>query len=91
MLSIGGQLACEDDGELGSVLLLARKKEAAPVILVSLVTMVITAIRNYGFDFDRTWNYMDGAVDAIWTVGIFVVALSLYLYSHRMAERGILA
>ena len=36
-------------GVLGAVLLLMRKKLAVPVLLVSFLCMVATAIHNYGF------------------------------------------
>ena len=73
---------------LASVLLLLRRRLAAPVFLVSLVSMVITAIYNFGFS-----GGMDvmGATGLVFTVVIFVVALGLWLYARAMSARGVLA
>jgi hypothetical protein len=75
-------------GVLGTVLLLFRKRLAAPVFLVSLVCMVITAIRNYGFA--DGLEVMGGAGPLVFTIVIFLVALGLWLYARAMAERGVL-
>ncbi len=74
-------------GVLGAVLLLMRKKLAVPILLVSLLCMVVTAVHNYGFA---------GGVDIVggggflFSVVIFVVALALVIYARGMARRGVL-
>ena len=75
-------------GVLGAVLLLMRKKPAVPVFLASFVAMVITTIHNYGFDDAMAVN---GAGGAAFSAVIFVIALGLWLYSKKMAGRGVLA
>jgi hypothetical protein len=75
-------------GVLGTILLLLRKRWAAPVFLASFVCMTITAIRNYAFA-----NGMEimGAAGGIFSVVIFFVALGLWFYARAMAARGVLA
>jgi len=74
-------------GVFGAVLLLMRKKLAVPVLAVSFLSMVVTAIHNYG---------LAGAADIIGGMGllisvvVFVVALGLVLYARRMAGRCVL-
>ena len=72
---------------LGSVLLLMRKRLAVPVFMVSLGSMVITAIYNYGFSKGME---MMGSSGLVFTVVIFFVALGLVLYSRAMRVRGVL-
>ena len=74
-------------GLLGSVLLLLRKRVAVPVLLVSFVSMVVTAIHNF-----LLTNGMEvmGAGGAAFSVVIFAVALGLWLYARKMAEKGVL-
>jgi small basic protein len=73
---------------LGSILLLLRKKLAAPVFLASFMSMVITAVHNF-----LLTNGLEvmGTGGAIFSAVIFVVALGLWLYARAMAERGVLA
>ncbi len=73
---------------LGSVLLLLRKRLAAPVFLVALVTMVLTAIRNYGLA--NGLEVMGGAFPLIFTAVIFAISVALWLYARAMARRGVL-
>jgi hypothetical protein len=72
---------------LGSVLLLMRKGLAMPVFMVSLVSMVITAIYNYGLSDGMEVAGLSGF---IFTVAIFIVALGLVLYSRAMRMRDVL-
>jgi hypothetical protein len=74
-------------GVLGCILLLLKKHLAVPVFLVSLVSMVLTAVYNYGMS-----EGMDvmGTGGFIFTMVIFLVALGLWLYSRAMHARGIL-
>ena len=74
-------------GLLGVVLLLLRKKLATPVLLVSLICMVVTAIYNYGFTAALDVMGMGGLV---FTVVIFAISLFLYLYSRTMAKKSVL-
>jgi len=75
-------------GLLGSVLLLMRKGFAAPVLLVSFVTMLVTTVYNFGFS-----DGLDtmGAEGAGFTAVIFIVALGLWLYAKAMRTRGVLS
>ena len=75
-------------GVVGSVLLLLRKRIAVWVFLASLISMVITAIHNYGFS-----NGMDVMGDAFslgFTAVIFVLALLFFVYSRAMRNRNVL-
>lgn len=75
-------------GVLGCILLLMRKRLAVPVLLVSLASMVVTAIYNFGFS--EGMEIM-GASGAMFTAAIFLVALGLWLYARAMKARGVLA
>jgi len=72
---------------LGSILLLMRRRLAVPVFMVSLGSMVITAIYNFGFSAGME---MMGSTGLLFTVVIFFVALGLVLYSRAMRIRGVL-
>ncbi len=74
-------------GLLGAILLLMRKRLAVPVFLVSFVSMVITAIYNYGLSEGME---IDGTGGFIFTLVIFFVALGLWLYAKAMRARGVL-
>jgi len=73
---------------LGSVLLLLRKKLAAPVFLASFASMVVTSLHNF-----LLTNGLEvmGVRGAVFSVVVFVVALGLWLYAKGMADRGVLA
>ena len=73
---------------LGSILLLMRKRLAVPVFMASFVSMVITAIYNFGFS-----SGMDvmGSTGLGFTVVIFFVALGLWLYARAMHVRGVIS
>lgn len=72
---------------LGSILLLLRKCLALPVLAVSLVSMVITAIYNFGMS-----NGMEvmGTGGFMFTVAIFLVAAGLVYYAFAMKKRDVL-
>lgn len=74
-------------GVLGSILLLLRKCLALPVLAVSLASMVITAIYNFGMS-----NGMEvmGTGGFLFTVAIFIVALGLVVYARAMQKRDVL-
>jgi hypothetical protein len=74
-------------GVLGSVLLLLKKKLAAPVFLVSFVCMVVTTVRNYVF---ADGLEVTGGFAAVFSAVIFVVALLLVFYANAMKKNGVL-
>jgi hypothetical protein len=74
-------------GLLGTLLLLLRKRVAAPVLLVSFVAMIVTAIHN--FFLSNGLEVMGGA-GAAFSALIFIIALGLWLYARAMAARGVL-
>jgi len=73
---------------LGSVLLLLRRRLAAPVFAVALVAMVITTIYNYGLS--NGLEVMGGAGPLVFSIVIFVIGVALVVYSRAMAARGVL-
>lgn len=73
---------------LGSILLLLRKKLAAPVFGVSLASMVVTSVHNFLL---TNGLQVMGVGGAAFTVVIFVVAVGLWLYARTMADRAVLA
>ena len=75
-------------GVLGAVLLLARRRLAVWVFLVSLIAMATTAFQNYVLS-----NGMEVVGDAFslgFTAVIFLIALSLFLYARSLHKRGML-
>jgi hypothetical protein len=66
---------------------LLRKRVAAPVLLVSFVAMIVTAIHN--FFLSNGLEVMGGA-GAAFSALIFIIALGLWLYARAMAARGVL-
>lgn len=72
---------------LGSLLLLLRKRLAAPVFTISFLTMAATAVHNFliadGYE-------IMGVFGAVFSAVIFVVALFLMQYSKAMARNGVL-
>ncbi len=75
-------------GVLGAVLLLLKKKLAAPVLLVSFLSMVVTTIYNFGLSNGMEIMGSPGAL--AFSAAIFVVALLLYLYARGMTKKGVL-
>lgn len=75
-------------GLLGTVLILLRKRLAVPVLLVSLLAMVVTAVHN--FLLSNGLEIMGGA-GAAFTILIFLVAVGLWVYARAMTRRGVLA
>lgn len=74
-------------GVAGMVLVLLRKRVAAPVLLVSFLSMVVTSIHNFGFS--EGLEIM-GTMGVVFSLVIFVLALLLWLYARAMAARGVL-
>jgi hypothetical protein len=75
-------------GVLGAVLLLLRKGLAAPVLLVSFVSMVVTTIYNFGLS--NGLEAMGDPFSLFFSGLIFVFALLLYIYARAMKNRGVL-
>ena len=74
-------------GLLGTVLLLLRRRFATPVLLVSWLSMIATAIHNFGLS---NGAEIMGTQGVIFTVFIFLIAMGLFLYARAMAKRGVL-
>jgi hypothetical protein len=75
-------------GVAGSVLLLMRRRLAAPVYLASLLAMVVTTFHNYVLS--DGFEHMGDPFSLIFTAVIFVVAVLLYGYASNMVRRGVL-
>ena len=74
-------------GLLGTLLLLLRKRLAAGVLLISLLSMIVTAIHN--FVLANGLEVMGGR-GLIFSGLIFVFAVGLWLYARALAQRGVL-
>lgn len=74
-------------GVLGAVLLIMKKRMAAPVLLVSFVAMVVTAVHNFGI---ANGAAIMGVGGAIFSVVIFIASLALVIYARKMAAQGVL-
>jgi len=80
-LAIWGSIA-------GSVLLLLRNRWAVEAFLVSMVSMFITFIYNYGLS--NGMEVMGGTGSLIFTLVIVIVAILLYIYSKKMRTKGVI-
>ena len=74
-------------GVLGSVLLLFRSRWAVTVFGVSLATMVITTIYNFGL---TNGAEIMGTFGLVFSAVIFVLAAALFLYARHLAGMGVL-
>ncbi len=74
-------------GVVGAILLLMKKRLAAPVLLGSFVAMVVTSIHNLLLTDGLA---VMGAGAAAFSAVIFVVALALWLYARSQADKGVL-
>jgi hypothetical protein len=74
-------------GLLGTILLLLRKRLAAPVLLGSFASMVVTSI--YNFVLSDGLEVM-GGTGAAFTAVIFLVAFGIWFYARSMAKKGVL-
>ena len=74
-------------GVLGCILLLLKKRLAAPVFLVSFVCMILTSIHNFLLSDGVA---MMGGPAVAFSAVIFLFALGLWLYARAMAQRGVL-
>jgi hypothetical protein len=72
---------------LGSILLLARKRLAFPVFLVSLAAFLVSLIYQYGLS-----NGAEAMGDTAWIMNVVILAGCVFLvwYSRMMAKRGFL-
>lgn len=75
-------------GLLGTVLLLLRKRFAAPVLLGSLLAMAVTSIHNYVFS---NGLEVSGGAGLAFSGLIFLVAVGLWVYARAMTRKGVLA
>lgn len=75
-------------GLLGAILLLLRKRAAAPVFAVSFCAMLVTTV--HSFVLTDGMEIM-GTAGAIFSAVIFVVALLLVVYARAMRSRGVLS
>lgn len=73
---------------IGSVLLLARRRHAVWVFLVSLIAMVLTTIHTYILS--NGMEIMGDTFSLVFNALIFFFALGLYLYARAMQQKGIL-
>ena len=76
-------------GVVGSVLLLLRKKLAAPVYLASLAGAVVSHF--YSMVLSNGLEMAGGGAMVIFPIVIVLVALGLWLYARAMAKKGVLA
>lgn len=74
-------------GVLGAVLLVLRRRLAAPVLLVSFLSMMATAAHNFVL---ANGAEIMGTGGVVFTGLIFLVALGLMLYAGAMSRRGVL-
>jgi hypothetical protein len=75
-------------GLVGVILLLMRKKLAAPVLLVSWIAMIISTINTI---ISGGFAIMGGAGPMAFTALIFVIAGALWFYARAMVHRQVLA
>lgn len=72
---------------LGSILILLRKKLAAPVFVLAFLAMVIVTIRNL-FLAEPSALSMMNSFQAIFTVVIFIVAALMVYYTRLQSRLG---
>lgn len=75
-------------GVLGAVLLLLKRRLAAPVLLASLLALGGTAIHNA---ISANGLYATGGTDQTFVLLIFSIALGLWWYARAMEQRSVLA
>jgi hypothetical protein len=76
-------------GVLGSILLLARSRDALPVFVVSFLGMLGNSVWGY-FLSPTPMTQMMGTAAALFSLAIFVVAILLIAYSRSMTRQGVL-
>ncbi len=75
-------------GVAGSLLLLARKRQAVFLFLLSFLGMALIDIRN--FSFAGGLRLMGGVPALIFSAAIFVIGVVLFLYARLMCRRSVL-
>lgn len=76
------------NGLFGSITLLLRKQITVPIYIISLVSMVVVTVRNFGFS--DGLDIMGSTFDLVFTGVLFVLAIAQILYARAMVKRGIL-
>ena len=76
-------------GVVGSLLLLFRKRLAAPVYLASLVGAVVSHF--YSNVLSNGIEIAGGGAMVIFPIVIIAIAIGLWLYARAMAKKGVLA
>jgi len=71
----------------GSLALLFRSRFAAPLFLLSLISMLVTSVYNFGFS--RGAEVM-GQGGVIFSIVIAVISVALVIYSRAMVARHVL-
>lgn len=74
-------------GAIGALLLMLRRRVAVPVLLVSLLAMIVTAVHNFS---SARGLYDTGGTAPGFVLLIFALALGLWLYARAMRGRGVL-
>lgn len=74
-------------GVLGTLLLLLRRRVAAPVLLASFLAMIVTSIHSFLLS---NGLEVTGGAELAFSGLIFIFALGLWLYARAMAQRGVL-
>src|SRR3546814_771485 len=74
-------------GVAGSIGLLLRRRWAVSVYLVALVALVLQVVASYAVT--PAWS-VSGAAGLAFPVLLVAVAICLWLFSRRMADRGVL-
>lgn len=69
---------------VASLLLFLRSRFAVPLFLVSLIGLIVSTVRNYGF----AGGMEIGGFG--FTVGLIIIALGFWLYARAMGRRGVL-
>jgi len=74
-------------GVLGALLLILKRKLAAPVLLLSFLSMMATTVHNLGF---ADAADILGAAGLAFSAMIWLWALGLVVYSRKIVAKGIL-
>src|SRR3546814_4457630 len=74
-------------GVAGSIGLLLRRRWAVPVYLLALVALVLQVVASYAVP--PAWS-VSGAAGLAFPVLLVAIAICLWLFSRRMAARGVL-
>src|SRR3546814_494972 len=74
-------------GVAGSIGLLLRRRWAVPVYLLALVALVLQVVASYAVT--PAWS-VSGAAGLAFPVLLVAIAICLWLFSRRMAARGVL-